>query len=114
MQAKEHVRAVSKARQPSLTGLLGRSVDLAQKVAVDELRLLRAESREYTKGILLRGAVAVVAAVCFLFAWIALCATVVVLLEPQLFLAARLGLIAGVHLVIAIALIVWAQRDTPS
>lgn len=114
MQAKEQIRAVSKARQPSLTGLIGRSVDLAQKVAVDELRLLRAESREYTKGILLRGAVAVVAALCFLFAWIALCATVVVVLEPQLFLSARLGLVAGAHLVIGIALIAWARRETAS
>jgi hypothetical protein len=114
MQAKEQVRAMTKPRQPSLSGLIGRSVDLAQKVAVDELRLLRAESREYTKGILLRGAVAVVASVCFLFAWIALCATVVVVLEPQLVLSARLGLVAGAHVLIGVALLVWARRETSS
>lgn len=114
MQAKERIRAVSKAREPSLGGLLGRSVDLAQKVAVDEFRLLRIESRENTKSFLLRGAIAFVAGLCFLLAWVALCATVVVLLEPQITLAGRLGLIAGAHLVIGVALIVWARRDAES
>jgi len=81
--------------EATLGATLARTLDLAQRVATDELRLLQVESERRVEAIARRGAWFGFGALCLLLAWLALAAAAVVALEPVLPLAARLGLLAA-------------------
>lgn len=97
------------AQSPASFGTtLGRAVDLAQRVAADELRLLQLESYERIQSVMRRGAWIAFGAVCVLIAWIGGWVAIVVGLAeriPQL--EVRLAILALAHLVFGAGLL-WA------
>lgn len=96
--------------EPSLGATLGRTLDLAQSVATDELRLLQLESKEFVGDAVRSGVWIASGAFCLMLAWIAGSAAAVVALAGQLALEARLGLLAIVQLVLGAALVALGLR----
>jgi Putative Actinobacterial Holin-X, holin superfamily III len=96
--------------EPSLGTSLGRALELAQRVAGDELRLLQLESQEFVRGTLLRSVWIGVGLFCLMIAWLALLAAAVVALEPRLSLEARLALLALFQGAAGGALVAWGAR----
>lgn len=92
--------------EPTIGATLARALDLAQRVATDELRLLRVESERRAEALVRRGAWIAIGALCLLLAWLALSAAAVVALEPHLPLATRLGLLAASQALLG-AVLVW-------
>lgn len=93
--------------EPSLGATLGRAIDLAQRVAADELRLLQLESQERVGGVLRRGAWIALGTLCLLVAWIGGWAAAFVALGERFSLEERLALLALAQLVVGAALL-WA------
>lgn len=91
--------------EPSIGATLLRAVDLAQRVAVDEVRLIHLETKEQAQSFLRRGAWIAAGTLCLLLAWLGFFAAAVVVLEPYFSLAARLGLVAGSHAILGGALL---------
>ena len=89
---------------------LGRALDLAERVAADELRLLQLESREQVEHALRRAGWIAAGVFCLCAAWIGLLAAAVVALDGSLSLEARLGVLAASQGVLGAALLVWARR----
>jgi len=109
MRDRRHI-AVVREREESLGSLVGRAVDLAQRVAIDEFRLLRIESREELVSLARRAAGIAFGGVCFVLAWIALWSAVVVWLESSLSLTARLGVVGIAQAMLGAALVAWSLR----
>lgn len=80
--------------EASLGVTLGRAMDLAQRVAADELRLLQLESQERAGHALRRAAWMGLGATCLLVAWAAAWAAGFVALEDVFALEQRLALLA--------------------
>lgn len=78
----------------SLATSLGRTIELAQQVAADEIRLLQLDSQERLLDALRRGAWIGFGALCLGVAWIAVWAAAVVALEDRFSLEARLAMVA--------------------
>lgn len=104
--------ALVEEREESLGRLVGRAADLARRVAIDEFRLLRIESREELLSLALRAAGVAFAGLCVALAWIALWSAVVVSLESAFSLATRLGLVGVAQAVLGAALVAWSLRDS--
>jgi hypothetical protein len=79
---------------PPLTVSLERTLDLAQRVAIDELRLWQLELQERLVEALRRGVAIGFGALCLTVAWVVAWAAAVVALEPWLSLEARLSMVA--------------------
>jgi len=91
-------------------GQLGRALDLAERVAADELRLLQLESREHVEQALRRAGWIAAGVFCLCVAWLGLLAAAVVALEGRLSLEARLGALAASQAVLGAALLALCAR----
>ncbi len=92
---------------------LARALELAQRVAVDELRLLQLETREQMERSLRRELWIAAGVFSLALTWLILLAAVVVALEGRVSLEARLGLLAGSQAVLGAALIAFGLRGAP-
>ena len=92
---------------------LGRALDLAQRVAVDELRLLQLETREQVERSLWRALRVAAGVFSLALAWLALVAAAVVALKGRMPLEARLGLVAGCQAVLGAMLVGLGTRGSP-
>jgi hypothetical protein len=92
---------------PSLGVTLGRTLDLAQRVAIDRLRLWQLELRARESGAARCGAAIGFGALCLAVAWVAAWAAALVALEPWLSLETRLVMLATAQLALG-AFSVWA------
>ena len=79
---------------PSLGATLGRTIDLAQQVATDELRLLQLDSQDRVSDAMRRGVWIGFGALCLAVAWVVAWAAAVVALEDRFSLEARLAMLA--------------------
>lgn len=86
---------------PSLGVTLGRTIDLAQQVATDELWLLQLESRDRVSDALRRGAWIGFGALLLAVAWVAAVAA----LEDRFSLEARLAMLAISQFALGMALV---------
>lgn len=96
--------------EPSLGETLGRAIGLAQRVAVDELRLLQLETQERIQTGARRGAWIALGATCLALAWIAGWAAAVAALAASFPLEIRLAMVAGAHLLIGAILLTAGLR----
>ena len=87
--------------EPPLGASLERAIELGRRVALDEFELIKIDTSDRLKRGLRRGVWLGVGAVGLLLAWLAICASLVVALEPYLALEARLALLAACQLVLA-------------
>ena len=90
---------------PSLGVTLGRTIDLAQQVATDELWLLQLESRDRVSDALRRGAWIGFGALLLAVAWVAAWAAAVAALEDRFSLEARLAMLAISQFALGMALV---------
>jgi hypothetical protein len=98
--------------EPSFGDALARAFELAQRVARDEIRLLQLESQEKVQHAARRGGLLAFGGLCLLVAWLAACGAAIVALAPFVpDLAQRLGILAGVQLVLAAIVIAVALRQ---
>jgi len=95
---------------PSLGDSFGRALDLAQRVAVDEVRLLQIESHERLSAVMRRAAWIGFGAFCLAVAWIGAWAAAFVALEDRFSLEARLALLAISQCVLGASLLAHALR----
>ena len=102
--------AASPPLEPGWSPSLGRALDLAQRVAADELRLLRLESRDEVERALRRAMWTTAGLLCLGIAWLCVLAAGVVALEGRLSLEARLVLLAASQAVLGAAMLGLGQR----
>ena len=102
--------AMIRQNEPSLVETAQHALDLARRVAVDELRLLQMESLERIESTARRSGWVLFGAVCLLIAWVALLATAVVMLEGRVSLELRLLGVAASQLVIGAGLLAYGLR----
>jgi hypothetical protein len=98
-------------RAPSFGASVGLTLDLAQRVAADELRLLQMESQERIEGVARRGAWLAFGALCLLIAWVGLLAAAVVALEGRFSLELRLLGMALSQLLLGAGLVAFGLRE---
>lgn len=103
-------RMLQQPTEPSLGATLGRTLDLAQRVATDELRLLQLESKELVSDALRGGVWIMGGAFCLAVAWVVGSAAAVVALEDRLPLEARLALLAIAQLALGASLVGFGLR----
>ena len=106
-----HVRPLA---VPSLGDALGHTIDLAQQVATDELRLLQLESQERVSDAMHRGMWIGFGALCLAIAWVTAWAAAVVALEDRFSLEARLAMLAITQFAFGAALVRFGLRRRPS
>ena len=94
----------------SLGAALGHTIDLAQQVATDELRLLRLESRARVSDAMHRGMWIGFGTLCLAIAWFAAWAAALVALEDWFSLEARLAMLAITQLAFGAGLIRFGVR----
>lgn len=94
----------------SLGATLGRAIDLAQQVAIDEVRLLQLESRERFDIAVRRGAWIAFGALCLAVAWVGAWAAAVVALEGHFSLGTRLAMLAILQFLLGATLLARARR----
>ena len=87
-------RSVHQPIKASLGATLGRTVDLAQQVATDELRLLQLDSQDRVSDAMRGGVWIGFGALCLAVAWVVAWAAAVVALEGRFSLEARLAMLA--------------------
>jgi hypothetical protein len=106
----ERIMPISQ-RASSFGASVGQTIDLAQRVAADELRLLQMESQERIESLARRGAWIAFGALCLLIAWVGLLAAAVVALEGRFPLELRLLGMALSQLLLGAALVAYGVRD---
>ncbi len=89
---------------------LERTIDLAQRLASDEFRLLQLDSQDRVNDAMRGGVWIGFGAVCLVIAWVVACAAAVVALGPWLSLEARLALLAIAQLALGSALVRFGLR----
>lgn len=99
---------------PSLGVTLERTIDLAQRVASDELRLLQLDSQDRVGDAMRAGVWIGLGAVCLAVAWVAGWTAAVVALEDRFSLEARLAMLAALQLVLGAALMRIGLRSRPA
>lgn len=107
-------RSVQQSNEPSLGAALGRTIDLAQQVATDELRMLQVESNDRVGDAMRRGAWVGIGAFFLAVAWIVAWAAAVVALEDRFTLEARLAMLALSQLTLGIVLVGFGLRSRPA
>jgi hypothetical protein len=103
-------RSLHQPTEPSLSATFGRTLDLAQRVATDELRLVQLELKDLVSGALRGGVWLAGGAFCLAIAWIVVSAAAVVALEGRLPLEARLVLLAIAQLALGASLVGFGLR----
>jgi putative superfamily III holin-X len=106
----EHPVVMVKRDAPSLGTALGRAMELGQRLATDQVQLLRLEFQDLLQRAVRKTVWLSIGSQCLLAAWICLVAAAVVGLEGRLSLDARLALAATVQVVLGLGLIVWGTR----
>lgn len=96
---------------PSLSATLGHTIDLAQRVATDELRLLQLESEDRLGDAMRRGIWIGLGALCLAVAWVVAWIAVVVALEARFPLELRLTLLALSQAALGTALVGFGLRS---
>ena len=96
---------------PSLGATLGRTIDLVQQVATDELRMLQLDSQDRVSDGMHRAAWIGFGAVCLVFARFVAWAAAVVALEHWLPLEVGLAMLAISQLAIGTVLVGYAPRS---
>jgi len=96
---------------PPLAASLERTIDLAQRVAIDEFRLWQLELQERLAEALRRGASLGFGALCLTVAWVVAWAAAVVALGPWFSLEARLLMLAISQLLLGGAAIWFGLRS---
>lgn len=95
--------------EPSIGPALERVINLSQRVVVDRIELLQVESQDWLVRAARRASLISLGAMSLLVAWIALLAAGVVALDGYLPLGARLVLVAGVEVLVGVALLRWGM-----
>lgn len=98
---------------PSMGAAFGRTIDLAQQVATDELRLVQLESQDRVIDSIRGGAWIGFGVLCLTVAWVVAWAAAVVALENRFSLEARLGMLAILQLALGAVLIRYGLRSRP-
>ena len=106
-------RSVRPPTTPSIGAALGHTIDLAQQVATDELRLLQLDSRERVSDAMHRGMWIGFGALCLAIAWVAAWAAALVALEDRFSLEARLAMLAIMQFAFGTALVRFGLRRRP-
>jgi hypothetical protein len=106
-------QGVQQPEAPSMGEAFGRTIDLAQQVATDELRLVQLESQDRLIDAIRSGAWVGFGAFCLVAAWVAGWAAVVVSLEGRFSLEARLAMLAISQLALGAALVGYGRRSRP-
>lgn len=101
---------VRPAREASLGDTLGRALDLAQRVATDEVRLLQLESHERAAEMARRAAWLGSGAACLAIAWTAASIAAVVALGDRFPLEIRLLLVAAFQALLGAGFVMAALR----
>ena len=97
-------------RTSSLGDVVGRALDLAQRVAVDEVRLLQLESHERAAEMARRAAWLTCGAACLAIAWTAASVAAVVGLGDRFPLEIRLLIVAGFQALLGAGFVAAALR----
>jgi hypothetical protein len=96
---------------PPLGVTLGRTIDLVQRVATDELRLLQLDSQDRVSDSIRGGVWIGFGVLCLVVAWIVAWAAGVVALEDRFSLEARLAITAVSQLAFGAALVRFGLRS---
>ena len=104
-------RSVQQPIAPSLGASLERTLDLAQRVATDELRLLQLDSQDRVSDSMRGGVWIGFGALCLAVAWVVAWAAAVVALEDRFSLEARLAMLAIAQLALGAALVGFGLRS---
>jgi len=97
----------------SLGATLGRTIDLAQQVATDELRLFQLEAHDRVSNAIRRGAWIGFGTLCLAVAWVVAWAAVLVALEDRFSLEARLAMLAISQFALGTVLVGFGLRSRP-
>lgn len=104
-------RSVQQPITPSLGAALGRTIDLAQQVATDELQLVQLKAQDRVIDVIRSAAWIGFGALCLAVAWVAAWIAAVVALEDRFSLAARLAMLAISQLALGGVLVGWGLRN---
>lgn len=101
---------VTSRRSPSLGDMVGRALDLAQRVATDEVRLLQLESHERVAEMARRAVWLGCGAACLAIAWTAASIAAVVALEDLFPLEIRLLVVGAFQALLGAGFVTAALR----
>jgi hypothetical protein len=102
--------SLQKPTASSLGTSLERTLDLAQRVATDELRLLQLDSQDRVSDAMRGGVWIGFGAFCLAIAWLVACAAAVVALGDRFSLESRLALLAITQFALGTALVWFGLR----
>jgi hypothetical protein len=94
--------------EPSAISAAERAVEAAQRIVVERLELMRLEVMEGFGGVLKRAGAVMAAGFVAILGWTGLAIALAVILADYMHPAASIALVGGLHLLIGIALAVWA------
>ena len=106
-------RSLHRPIAPPLSITLGRTIDLAQQVVIDEFRLWQLELQDRLSDAMRRSVWIGFGALCLAVAWVAAWAVAVVALEGRFSLEARLAMLAISQLGLGALLIWFGLRSRP-
>jgi hypothetical protein len=89
---------------------VAQTLDLAQRVAIDRLRLFQLDLETRVKQVALRTVWTGFGALCLLVAWLGVLGAAVFALSERMPLSSSLLLVAGSQLLIGVVLIAWGRR----